>query len=284
MSSELSEHKRRVAVTYNLASAGYDQEAVRFFPFCADRLVELINLQPGQRVLDVATGTGAAAIAAAKRVGPMGHVVGVDIATDMLEQARRKIEKARLSNIELLEGDAEHLSFAENSFDAVICAAGIFFIPEMLSGPREWKRVVREGGIVAFSAFGETAFQPLSDLFEARIRAYGVTFTVPRHPFSWQRLTSLAQCRNLLQDAGLKQIEGRTEQMGYFLRSQADWWEIVWNSGFRGPVSQLEPAQLEQFKQEHLAEVGQLAFDHGIWLDMATFFVWGHKPTVDQSA
>jgi arsenite methyltransferase len=283
MSFELSEHKRRVAATYNLASVGYDQEAVRFFPLCARRLVELIGLKPGQRVLDVATGTGAAAIAAARSISPTGHVVGVDIATDMLEQARRKIEAAQLTNIEFHEEDAEHLSYAEQSFDAVICACGIFFLPEMLSGPREWKRVVKEAGLVAFSAFGETAFQPFSDLFEARIRAYGVSFPVPRHPFSWQRLTTLEQCRTLLQDAGLEQIEGREEQLGYYLRTQEQWWEIVWNSGFRGPVSQLPSEQLEQFKMEHLAEVGQLATDQGIWLDIAAFFVWGYKPPVDRS-
>ena len=283
MSFELSEQKRRVAATYNLASAGYDQEAVRFFPLCANRLVELIGLQPGQRVLDVATGTGVAAIAAARSVSPAGHVVGVDIATDMLEQAHRKIEAAQLTNIEFHEEDAEHLSYTENSFDAVICAFGIFFLPEMPAGPREWKRVVREAGVVAFSAFGETAFQPISDLFEARTRAYGVTFPVPRHPFSWQRLTTLEQCRTLLQDAGLEQIKGRAEQLGYYLRTPQEWWEIVWNSGFRGPVSQLSPKQLEQFKMEHLAEVGQLATDQGIWLDIPAFFVWGHKPPVDPS-
>ncbi len=284
MSLELSEHKRRVAATYNLASAGYDQEAVRFFPLCASRLVELIGLQPGQRVLDVATGTGVAAIAAARRVGPGGQVVGVDIAADMLEQARGKIEVAQLTTIEFHEEDAEHLSYAEKSFDAVICAFGIFFLPEMLAGPREWKRVVREAGVVAFSAFGETAFQPISDLFEARMRAYGVTFPIARHPFSWQRLMSLEQCLTLLQDAGLEQIEGRSEQLGYYLRTPQEWWEIVWNSGFRGPVSQLSPEHLEQFKMEHLAEVGQLATDQGIWLDIAAFFAWGHKPPVDRSA
>jgi ubiquinone/menaquinone biosynthesis C-methylase UbiE len=283
MSSELSEHKGRVAATYNLASAGYDQEAVRFFPLCAHRLVELIDLHPGQRVLDVATGTGAAAIAAARRVGPSGHVVGVDIATDMLKQAHKKIEAAHLTNIELLEGDAEHLSFAEQSFNAVICAFGIFFLPEMLAGPREWKRVVREAGVVAISAFGETTFQPFSDLFEARIRTYGVSFPVPRHPFSWQRLTSLEQCRRLLQDAGLEQIEGRSEQLGYYLRAAEEWWQIVWNSGFRGPVSQLSPEQLEHFKREHLAEVGQLVTEQGIWLDITAFFAWGYKPPVHLS-
>src|SRR5260370_3269521 len=117
MSIELSEQKRRVAATYNLASAGYDQEAVRFFPLCANRLVELIGLQPGQRGLDVATGTGVAAIAAATSVSPAGHVVGVDIATDMLEQAHRKLEAAQLPNIEVHEADAEHRSYTENSCD-----------------------------------------------------------------------------------------------------------------------------------------------------------------------
>jgi arsenite methyltransferase len=278
MSFELSEHKQRVAATYNLASAGYDKNAVRFFPLCANRLVELIDLKPGQRVLDVATGTGVAAIAASHRMGPGGHVVGVDIASDMLGQARKKAETAQLKNVEFREEDAERLSFAENGFDAVICCSGIFFLPDMLAGPREWRRVVKEGGIVAFSAFGETAFQPISDLFEARIRRYGVTFSVPKHAFSWQRLASIEECYTLLHDAGLVQIEGRTEQLGYYLRTPDEWWDIVWNSGFRGPVSQLSPEQLEHFKMEHLSEVEQLATNQGIWLDMAVFFVWGRKP------
>lgn len=91
MSSELSEHKRRLAATYNLASALCQS------PRRADRPAS------GHRVLDVATGTGATAITAAQRVGPAGHVVGVDIATDMLEQALRKIEAAQQTNIELHE-------------------------------------------------------------------------------------------------------------------------------------------------------------------------------------
>lgn len=283
MSFEFSEHKRRVAATYNLAAVGYDQEVVRFFPLCANRLVELINLQPGQRVLDVATGTGAAAIAAAHRLGPTGYVVGVDLATQMLEQARRKAETAHLTNIEFQQGDAEHLDFADESFDAVICSFGIFFLPEMLAGPREWMRVVKQTGVVAFSAFGETAFEPLSDLFEARIRAYGVSFPVPKRPFPWQRLTRLEQCRSLLQAAGLSEIEERAEQLGYTLRTQEEWWEIVWNTGFRGPVSQLSPSQLERFKREYLSEVEQLTTEQGIWLDVAAFFVWGRKPTVDSA-
>jgi len=68
-----------------------------------------------------------------------------------------------------------------------------------------------------------------------------------------------------------------SEQFGYQLSDANEWWEIVWNSGFRGPVSQLTPEQLEQFKGEHLAEVETLETPKGIWLDVASIFAIGHK-------
>jgi ubiquinone/menaquinone biosynthesis C-methylase UbiE len=68
----LNEHKRRVAAPYNLAAAGYDKPNVRFFHLVAQQLVDLVGLQPGQRVLDVATGTGATALCAARALALYG--------------------------------------------------------------------------------------------------------------------------------------------------------------------------------------------------------------------
>ncbi len=78
-------------------------------------LVELAQLQKGQTVLDVATGTGIVAIAAANIVGTKGKVVGVDISSGMLSQARRKIEAAGIQNIKLIETDADYLNFGDQS-------------------------------------------------------------------------------------------------------------------------------------------------------------------------
>jgi hypothetical protein len=69
-----------------------------------------------------------------------------------------------------------------------------------------------------------------------------------------------------------------SEQLGYQLKDANEWWDVVWNSGFRGPVSQLAPEPLEQFKQEHLAEVSKQATSKGIWLDISSIFSVGHKP------
>jgi ubiquinone/menaquinone biosynthesis C-methylase UbiE len=274
---ELSEHKRRVSSVYNLAAPGYDKPAVRFFPIVAERLIEHTRLTSGEKVLDIATGTGAAAIPAARAVGATGHVVGIDIASDMLARARSNVESAGLSNVTLHEADAEHIPYEEGTFDAVVCSSSIFFFPDMLTALGEWRRVIIEKGRVAFSGYGDQAFQPISDLFEARIRSYGIEFPSPHRPFSWQRLTSPEACTLLLREAGLRDIEVHTEQLGYYLNSTDEWWDIVWNSGFRGPVSQLSPDDLGRFKAEHLAEVDHLRDERGIWLDIEAIFALGRR-------
>ncbi len=273
--AQLSEHKQRVASVYNLASSGYDKPAVRFFPQIASRLVELADIRSGSVVLDAATGTGAAAVAAASRVGPTGEVIGVDIAADMLAQANEKVAARQMRNVTLQYGDIEQPDFEDERFSHVLCASAIFFLPDMLSALKKWGRVTRPGGCVAFSGYGQQAFQPISDLFRARLASFGVELTAP---FSWQRLTDSEACLSLLQAAGFEHVDVRVEQMGYYLDSVEEWWDIVWNSGFRGPVSQLSPGQLPQFKAEHLAEVRGLATGKGIWLDVPAIFAVGAKP------
>ena len=273
---ELSDHKQKVAKVYNLAAAGYDQPALRFFPRVAGRLVKLARIREGDNVLDAGTGTGMAACAAAERVGRGGQVIGVDIGEEILEQARRKTDGLPDRSISFLYGDMENLDFPGECFDVVLSASTLFFLPDMSAGLREWQRVLKPGGCVAVSGYGETAFRPLADLFEARIRSYGVALA-PVRPFSWQRLTEPEQYLELFQHAGLEKVEVYAEQLGYYLKDAHEWWDVVWNSGFRGPVSQLLPAALEQFKTEHLAEIEKLKTAKGIWLDVAAIFAIGRK-------
>lgn len=274
---ELSEHKQKVARVYDLAAAGYDKPALRFFRLAAERLVELARLRDGEKVLDAGTGTGIAALAAAGKVGRTGRVIGVDIGERILQEAFQKLGQGEGRPVAFLLGDMEQLEFPDGSFDAVLSASSLFFLTDMAAGLQEWKRVLRPAGRIAVSGYGDSAFRPLSDLFEARIRSYGIPLASPARPFSWQRLTEPEQCFSLFRQAGLENIEVFSEQLGYQLRDAQEWWDIVWNSGFRGPVSQLTPEQLDQFKREHLAEVAKLATANGIWLDVASIFALGHK-------
>lgn len=267
--------KQKVAAGFNLASVGYDRQAVRFLALTARRLVELAGIENGETILDVATGTGAAAIAISPIVGANGRVIGIDLAQDMLAVAQRNITTAGLTNIDLQIGDGEHLNFSNNSFDKVICASGIFFLPDMLAGLRDWLRVTKPDGVVAFSSFGESAFNPMREMYAARIQSYGVELPTPR---GIQRLNTPEKCSDLMQQAGFVDFDIRPEQLGYYLLDVDDWWDIILHTGFRHSLSQLEPEKLEHFKIEHLAEVDKLATDKGIWLDVPVLFTLGHKP------
>jgi arsenite methyltransferase len=276
-SLEPKDYKRRVATLYNLAAAGYDQPAVRFYPHIAQRLVELAELQCGDTVPDAATGTGAAALCAAGKVAPTGRVIGIDLAPAMLAQAHQKVAATGWSHIDLREGDMEQLPFEDNTFDVVLCASGIFWLPDMVAGLREWRRVLKPGGTVAVSGYGEQAFQPLSNLFETYLRRYGVTLAAPVCPFAWQRLTELEHYHDLLRSAGFATLNVRSEQQGYYLASGEEWWEILWHSGFSEPLTQLTPDVLARFKTEHLATVASLATRRGIWLNVGAIFAVGQK-------
>jgi SAM-dependent methyltransferase len=113
----------------------------------AERFVRGLGLKAGERVLDVACGTGNTAIPAAK----LGcQVVGVDIATNLIEQARERAKKEGVT-ADFVEGDAEALQFPDSSFDAVITMFGAMFAPRPELVGRELVRVCRPGGLIAMA-------------------------------------------------------------------------------------------------------------------------------------
>jgi len=273
---EADKRKKQVRQVFDSLAAAYDCPATRFFPFCADRLVSFVRPAPGTRVLDVATGTGAVAVPFAQAVGPDGRVTAIDFSFAMLDKAEINIRKMALSNIDLHEMDAERLDFRKNYFHSVVCSYGLFFIPGMAAALREWVRVLCPGGKLAFTSFEETAFQPMLDDFVDRLQAYGVQ--LPEGPFGSKRISSLQHCRELLQEAGLVDIEAEVVQMGYHLADENDWWEVVNNTAMRALLEQVPHDGQADFRREHLAFVATQKNENGLWMDVQTRFVSGIKP------
>jgi arsenite methyltransferase len=273
---QLDAHKASVAKAYGLASAGYNKPALTFFAQGSESLVDFVGVLPGHKVLDVASGTGHSALYAGTKVGAgHGSVVGIDIAEEMVTLANAYATQQSRGNVTFQLMDGEHTTFADNTFDAVLCSYGIFFLPEMVHGLNEWKRVTKPSGWVGFSGFGVTAFQPQSDLFEDRIRAFGPILPDKKRPFGWQRLSGPASLAALLEEAGLSNIEVREVKIGYMLPNKEAWWDICWNSGFRGPLAQLNDVELQQFKEAHLKEVNALKGRDGIFFDGTTLVARG---------
>ncbi len=150
----LNEYKQQIRAVYD-ARTTYDNDITyrRAIP-----LIELVQLQSGQQILDIATGTAIIAIAAAEIVGTQGKVIGVDFSPGMLAQARQKIAAAGLQNLELIEADAENITFEDESFDAIFCATAIVLLGDIPAAFRNWYRWLKPGGLVAFSCWSITSF------------------------------------------------------------------------------------------------------------------------------
>ena len=266
-------HKQAITDNFNLVAAGYDNPAQRYFPMSADRMAEYLKPKPGSRVLDIATGTGMVATAMAQAILPGGRVQGIDLSRKMLDKAFENFTKLGLNNIDLHEMDADNLEFKSNYFDCASCGFGIFFMPDMIASLKEWRRVLKPNASLLFTTFGASSFGELIASFVSLLPEFGVEINL-----SQERLTEMATCEKYLIDAGYTDIQIHSEQLGYHLTSENDWWEIVMNSGLRGFVTQLDAKQFSQFRAKHLAEVVKLKTEKGIWLDINVIYSIGKKP------
>ena len=111
------------------------------------RAVAAAGLRPGMTALDVATGTGKIATGLADRVGPTGHVLGVDLAPNMIDRARRS-DRGRHPWLRFVVGDALDLPVDDASVDVATIAFGMRNLPDHARGFSEMRRVVRPGGLV----------------------------------------------------------------------------------------------------------------------------------------
>ncbi len=120
-----------------------------------DRLVQLARLEPGQSVLDTGCGTGSLAIAAKRRVGPLGSVQGIDASPEMIARARKKASKAGV-DVTFTSGGVEGLPIPDDHFDAVLSTLMLHHLPRTAREQcvREIRRVLKPGGRVLAVDFG----------------------------------------------------------------------------------------------------------------------------------
>ena len=117
-------------------------------------MLDMAGLRAGQRVLDVACGTGLVSFRIAEAIGGDGAVVGTDISGEMVEAARRIAEERGTGNARFERSDAEDLSFEGESFDAALCGLGLMYVPDPVKALSEMRRVLRPGGRAAAAVWG----------------------------------------------------------------------------------------------------------------------------------
>ena len=134
------EFKAVTRTQWNASAQGWNDQAPRIHSWLREStnaMLNMANVKPGARVLDIAAGAGDQTLDIAKRVGVNGSVLATDLSPAILEFAARNVESAGYRNVETLAADGENLGVDEASFDAAVCRLGLMFYPNPGKGLRE---------------------------------------------------------------------------------------------------------------------------------------------------
>jgi ubiquinone/menaquinone biosynthesis C-methylase UbiE len=155
--------KAQTADSFNSRAADFDAHGL--FSHFGQRLVDFVGIEPGQRVLDVATGRGASLFPAIECVGTTGDAVGVDLAEGMVQAANEEAE-LRGWGPRVRAMDAERLEFPDAAFDRVLCGFGVMSFPHLDQALSEFRRVLKPGGRLGVSTWRVGPFEEIQSVLD----------------------------------------------------------------------------------------------------------------------
>jgi len=212
----------------------------------ADHLVEIAALRPGERVLDVACGTGIAARIASQSVGDAGTVTGLDVDPGMLAVARSATPTG--TTIDWHEASAEAMPFADASFDVVLCQMGLQFVPDKHTVLQEMRRVLAPGGRLILNVPGPTP-QPFVVMGDALARHLS-----PEAGGFVNRVFSLHdtdEIRDLIDGAGFHDVAVRANGESLQLPAPAEFlWQYVHSTPLAGRMADMDDERRELLERD----------------------------------
>lgn len=219
-----------IAGVFDRAADTYDAVGVPWFGPIAAGLVEELAVRPGERVLDLGCGRGAALVPLAAATGPQGSVLGIDLAPRMVE--RTAADVAHLPHVEVRVADASSPDLPPASYDVAACCLVLFFLPDPLAAVRAWRDLLVDGGRLGVTTFGaqdeqwksvDAVFAPYLPQAMLHARTSGA-----RGPFA-----SDEAMEELLRDAGLVEVRTADRQVVATFRDAEHWLEFSWSHGQR---------------------------------------------------
>ena len=269
MSQPIIASKQSLEQLFDGAAATYDRAGPSLFARWGARLVELMAPEPGAHVLDVATGRGAVLLPAAQRVGPSGHVVGIDLSAAMVEEAAADTAARKLNQVTVCRMDAEHLDFPNASFDAVACAFAVFLFPAQDTALREMARVCKPGGRIGLSVFGRTPppFDPGWSILGNLAMDYGVSVRLPQ-----RAALSPDNLEALLNQNGFRDVQITNEITDAVYTNEEDWWAYQFTLGTLATILAMDEAARTQFKEDYLTKIRPLFRADGLHLPVNVLY------------
>ena len=269
--------KATVAGLYDRVAREYDQVGPPLHQTFGRALVEALEIGADARVLDIATGRGAALLTAAEamRANGLGLGLGVDLAANMLREARAAARGLGRDRVRLAQMDAEQLGLASERFDYALCAFAIFLLPAPAAALAEWRRVLRPGGWVGVAVSGpeDERWQWYNRLVVAYHERYGFPLSA-----AVARLRQPAEIGAALTQAGFVNVAIEQRRFEFVWTDEDVWWENKWTHGTRYMLEHMPPEVLAQFRAEALAQLPPLRTAEGLPQAYDLFCVRGQRP------
>ncbi len=241
-------------------------------PLAAD-LVRAAALRPGQRVLDVACGTGIVARLASQQTDAIGTLAGLDVNPGMVAVARSETRSDM--PIEWYEASADAMPLPDESFDVVLCQMGLQFMPDKLAALNEIRRVLASGGRLILNVPGPTP-RPLAIMEEAlksHIGAEAAGFV--NQVFS---LNDSEEIQNLMSGAGFRDVTVRSEMKSLQLPAPEEFlWQYVNSTPLAGAIANVDRERCALLEREFAAKAREFVKDHAMMLELRVVAAIGHK-------
>jgi ubiquinone/menaquinone biosynthesis C-methylase UbiE len=237
----------------------------------AERLLDSARLEPGERVLDVACGTGIVARLALDAVAPNGTVTGLDATPDMLEVARRKNP-----GVEWHHAPAERMPLADENFDVVVCSLGLMFFEDKVGALREMRRVLAPGGRVVIGTPGPTP--PLFEAIETSLSEHvgPAASMFVRVVFS---LHEASQVHGLLEEAGFADIEIERTTVPLRVAAPAPFfWQYVHSTPLISVIGSLDADARARLERDVVERCRPFVVNGGAEMEPGLLLAVGRRP------
>jgi ubiquinone/menaquinone biosynthesis C-methylase UbiE len=245
----------------------------------SDRLIHHARIRTGDRVVDLACGTGMPALVAAEIVGSGGHVLGLDLVPEMIQEARRQAALRSLFNLEFrVITDESRLDLPATSYDAATSKHGLMWMPDPLGAARQLERALRPGARVAMSSWVPPENQPPISLLRAlQCRFLGYR---PRQPSTPAVFESEESLHSLLVEAAYQDVGSETMTVRLTLASSPEEYveAELSEQEFLEWTGAASPATMQRLRSEAVREVGAMNGDGPVVIDLDVLLAWGCKP------
>jgi ubiquinone/menaquinone biosynthesis C-methylase UbiE len=208
-------------------------------------LLRHVNLRGDETVLDLAAGTGASALPAARRVDPRGLVVAVDLAHAMLTRLKQESSRYPLENLVLAQMDSQALAFRAEVFDMTVCGLALDSFSDGVTALRELRRVLKIGGHLALSVAASWWWEQ----DERWQWHHGVVRALNIEVFGRDRsLEDPDELEALLQSAGFCAPRATQHDIDLIFEDEHEWWDWAWSHGYRRVLEAMNHHQLDEYK------------------------------------